>query len=162
MLWASFAFPAAIAPESIVSRCGWYQAVPSQPRGSPLSFSCPRCAWAARRPIGEVLTSSAYPYCPSFVGATGGFKLAGSAGHDHPSDGSFGAIFTPVEPLALKRPAYGAGMPPKLSQGEPFARAWSRMVASSGLTGAGLLPPSMNTRPDRSLAPAWPLKSQVA
>src|SRR6266508_1002440 len=30
MLCVSFALPAATAPESIVRRCGWYQAVPSR------------------------------------------------------------------------------------------------------------------------------------
>src|SRR5215813_2586557 len=136
--------------------------VPSQPRGSPLSFSCPRCAWAARKPIGDVLTSRAYPYWPSFVGATGGFRLAGSAGHAYPREASFGAIFTPVDPVELNKPAYGAGMPPKVSHGVPLWRACSCIVAWSGLAGVGLLPPSMKTRPERSLAPAFPLKSHVA
>ena len=88
--------------------------------------------------------------------------MAGSAGHAYPREGSLGAIFTPVEPVALNKPAYGAGIPPNESHGEPFWSACSCMFAWSGLAGVGLLPPSMNTRPERSFAPGFPLKSHVA
>jgi hypothetical protein len=43
------------------------------------------------------------------VGATGGLRLAGSTGQAYLRDGSFGAIFTPVEPVELNKLAYGAG-----------------------------------------------------
>ena len=75
--------PALTAPESIVSRCGWYHAVPSSPispvpwkmsatrwigvispagsqaRGSPSAASRPACTCAAARFGGEVSVSSA-------------------------------------------------------------------------------------------------------
>src|SRR6266511_2359132 len=53
-------------------------------------------------------------------------------------------------------------MPPNVSQGEPACSPCSGRFAWSVLTGVGLLTPSMNTRPERSLAPGFPLKSQVA
>ena len=43
----------------------------------------------------------------------------------------------------LNSPAKGAVIPPKASQGDSPASSWSDWVASSGLTGTTLLPPSM-------------------
>ena len=65
-------------------------------------------------------------------------------------------------PLVLNRPANGAGMPPNVSHGVEVDSVCSDARAASGVTGAGLLPPSMYTRPHRSLAPDLPWKSQVA
>ena len=87
--------------------------------------------------------SSANPYCASLVGGTGGLRLAGSAGHAQPIDGSFGAVSTLSAPLVLNRPASGAAMPPKVSQGVDVDSVCSEARAASAVTGAGLLPPSM-------------------
>jgi hypothetical protein len=67
-----------------------------------------------------------------------------------------------VDPTALKRPANGAVMPPKLSHGEAPCRVCSACLACAELTGFGPLPPSMYTRPERSLTPGRPSKSHVA
>src|SRR6266536_5739979 len=96
------------------------------------------------------------PNCASLVAGTGGFRLAGSNGNVCASEGPFGSMTAAVEPVAEKRPRNGAGIPPKASHGVPFWRFWSDWVACSGDTGTGLLPPSMNTRPERSLAPGLP------
>ena len=61
-----------------------------------------------------------------------------------------------------KRPAKGAGMPPKLSHGEEVCRFASEVLAWSAVTGVGLLVPSISTSPERSRPPGLPLKSQVA
>jgi hypothetical protein len=96
------------------------------------------------------------------VTRTGGFSSGGSSGKVCPSDGESGSIKAPVDPVALKRPANGAAIPPKLSHGEPFCSASRDWVACSGVTGVGPLPPSMKTRPSSRRRRPSPSKSQVA
>jgi hypothetical protein len=79
--------------------------------------------------------SSAYPYCARLVAGTGGFRFAGSPDHAWPSEGEFGSVSTPSDPAELKSPAKGAGMPPKLSHGEPAFRSASRCCASAFVIG---------------------------
>ena len=62
----------------------------------------------------------------------------------------------------LKSPANGAPIPPNFSHGEPLSSAFSAVFACWAVDGTGLLPPSMNTSPARSLAPGFPWKFQVA
>ena len=62
----------------------------------------------------------------------------------------------------LKSPANGAPIPPNFNQGEPLSSAFSDVLACWGVVGTGLLPPSMNTSPSRSLAPGFPWKFHVA
>jgi hypothetical protein len=88
--------------------------------------------------------------------------LLGSSGQFSRIDGSFGATFARPEPTTLNRPAKGAGIPPKASHGVELARFERDALACSGVTGVGLLAPSISTRPARSRAPGLPLKSQVA
>ena len=52
-----------------------------------------------------------------FVTGIGGFKFAGRSGNCWPIDGASGSMNTPSEPVALKRPANGEGMPPNVSHG---------------------------------------------
>ena len=73
-----------------------------------------------------------------------------------------GAISAAIEPVELNRPANGALIPPKVSQGVDARSSFSACVASAALIGTGLLPPSMNTSPASPVAPGLPLKSQVA
>src|SRR3954447_17797053 len=94
--------------------------VESQPRGLPLAASWPRCACAARSDDGEVFTSSAYPYWPRFVTGTGGLRFGGSSGNCCPPVGLWGSMIEPIARVALKRPAYGAPLPPNDSHGEPL------------------------------------------
>src|SRR6266545_4214079 len=156
--------PASPAPESMLAYrwIGVISPAGSHPRGSPLAARCPACTCAAMSEGGEVSVSTPKPNCASLVAGTGGFRLAGSNGNVCASEGPFGSMTAAVEPVADKRPRNGAGIPPKASHGVPFWRFWSDWVACSGDTGTGLLPPSMNTRPERSLAPGLPWKSQVA
>src|SRR4051794_30664196 len=114
------------------------------------------------REAGDVPVSSANPYSPALVTGTGGTMSAGSRPEAWPSDGSSGATSTLSEPAELKMPLNGAGMPPNESHGEAARRSARRLVASSLVSGSGLLPPSMYTRPGRPRAPATPPKSHVA
>ncbi len=136
----------------------------SQPRGSPLAASWPEWTWAASSDGGDVLTSVDRPNPASFVGLTpgGGWRFEGSSGQPENTDRLLGAAFAPADPTIPKRPASGAGMPPKLSHGDDFCRSLSDFCAWSALTGVGLLAPSIRTRPERSRPPVLPLKSQVA
>ncbi len=71
-----------------------------------------------------------------------------------------GAIFTPVEPVALNKPAYGAGMPPNVSHGS----LWSAAAACSpgrGSTAWGCCPVDEH-EPREVVRAGFPLKSQVA
>ena len=95
------------------------------------------------------MTSSAYPYWARLVTGTGGFRCAGSRGKVWPRDGESGSSSAPSEPVELKRPANGAGIPPKLSHGVLVCSVSSAPVAESAAIGTGLLPPSMKTRPER-------------
>ena len=107
--------------------------------------------------------SSAYPYWPSLVGGTGGFRLAGSAGQAQPIEvlvrsGQHAQRAARVEQAGQRRG--------DAAERQPRRGAWTASAATRAprrrVTGAGLLPPSMYTRPDRSLAPDLPWKSQVA
>ena len=97
-----------------------------------------------------------------FVVGTAGFRLAGSADQVCSSDVPFGSRRTPVEATTLNSPANGAWIAPNVSHGELARSSASRCLASSGVAGAGLLPPSMYASPERPFAPGVPLKSQVA
>jgi hypothetical protein len=136
----------------------------TQPHGSQLPRStCPAWTWKAASDAGEVATSDASPNCAALVTGTGGLRLLGRPTQLWPSDRACGAILLARAPDSPKRPARGAGMPPKASHGEdPWRRSLSDFFASASLTGSGLEPPSMNTRPDSPFAPGLPWKSHVA
>src|SRR5215813_2912302 len=105
---------------------------PNRPvAGSGVVLSWPRCACAAIRLGGEVLVSSAYPYWARLVTGTGGLRIAGRNGKAWPRDGELGSRIAPSEPVELKSPANGAGMPPKLSHGELVCSASNAPVAES-------------------------------
>ena len=86
----------------------------------------------------------------------------GRNGQPEKTERLLGAAFVVAEPTIPKSPASGAGMPPKLSQGDEVCRLLSDIVACSGVTGVGLLAPSIRTSPERSRPPGLPLKSHVA
>ena len=69
----------------------------------------------------------------------------GSSPEDWPRDGPFGSRSAAADPVALKMPAYGAGMPPNANQGVSLgaSSACSAAVASAALIGVAALPPSM-------------------
>jgi len=92
----------------------------------------------------------------------GAFRFEGSSGQVAKSDGEFGSAFVNDDPTVPNRPASGAGMPPKASQGDEVCKLFREVCAWSAVTGAVLLEPSINTSPDRSRPPGRPLKSQVA
>src|SRR5580693_2318290 len=91
---------------------------------------------------------------------TGGTMSAGRSPEVWPSDGASGSSSAAEDPVASNRPAKGAEIPPKLSQGDAdgASRVWSSWVASAAVMvvgallelsawGAGPLAPSMYTRP---------------
>ena len=89
--------------------------------------------------------------------------MEGSNGQAWPIDGESGSMSTPEAPVELKRPVKGAWIPPKVSQGDgASSKSFSACSAASRLIGVGLLPPSMNTRPESPRAPGLPPKFQVA
>src|SRR3954452_11515181 len=109
--------PSPTAPESIVRRIGWYQAVPSwfwmpqpentlakrwigviapartQPRGSPLPASWPAWTCAAISDGGDVLTSVDRPKPASLVGVTpgGGCRFEDRSGQSLKTETLLGA-----------------------------------------------------------------------
>src|SRR5262249_39566444 len=129
------ATPSPTAPESIVSRIGWYQALPStfwipqpenmsaqrwigviaplrsQPLGSPLGASVPVWTCAARRFGGDVAMSVARPKPASLVAVTpgGGWRFDGSRGQPLKTDTPFGSALVALDPTIAKSPACGAG-----------------------------------------------------
>src|SRR5262245_28277943 len=128
--WIGVSAPVESQPNRPVTRLG-------------VAVSWPRCACAAARLGGEVFVSRAYPYCPRLVTETGGLRLAGSSEKAWPSDGEFGSRMAPSEPVELKTPANGAGMPPKASHGVLVDSLSKAPLAESAMIGVGLLPPSM-------------------
>src|ERR1039458_3788665 len=169
-LCAGFGLPSATAPVSSVSRSGKYHSEPSAPftptpenivanleigviapvpfhpwTGPADAMPVPRCAWAAIRAAGDVATFSANPNWATLETLTEGTRSAGSSPDACPSDAEFGSRSAVAEPVATKIPAYGAMMPPKLSQGdaEDLLSDCSSDVAVAALTGVASLPPSM-------------------
>src|SRR5213078_2909910 len=136
----------------------------THPQGSQLPPSrWPACTWNAASDDGEVLTSAAKPNWALLVSRTGGRRLLGRPGQSCASEGALGAILLAEPPPSPKRPAYGAGMPPNESHGEgPWLSSSRDCCASALLTGSGVDPPSIRTRPERPFTPGLPLKSQVA
>ena len=71
--------------------------------------------------------------------------LVGNSPDAWPNEGAFGSSNAADAPVATNTPAYGAGIPPKASQGLALGAfsAWSVWVAAWALTGVARLPPSM-------------------
>src|SRR3954452_13726667 len=103
----------------------------SQGRGSPPAASWPLWTCAAISDAGDVLTSVERPNPASLVGLTpgGGCRLDGRNGQPWKTERLFGAAFAAADPTVPNRPASGAGIPPKASQGEEVCRLFREVCA---------------------------------
>ena len=109
-------------------------------------------------------TSIAKPNSAAFVTGTGGLSAAGASGQSWNVERSSGALSASVAPAAPNTPAaQGSPRPTRSLNGEPVCERGELLARLRGVErGARDEPPSMNTSPSRSRAPARPPKSQLA
>ena len=108
----------------------------------------------SERAFGEVEASKAKPSCPRLVAGIGGLKAGGSSGKVCASDGVVGSLSAATAAISENTPAAHGSLRPSRSTNGPLvssALIAFFVAARSGVLNDPSRPPSMSTRPSRSL-----------